>query len=460
MKIKNYIKDAEELYYDKKIKQSENAKTIILKSKSKTCTLENINNHNEKIKPALIENEINSIYRTLDKKIAIFKTTTLNPNYNISTEQSNPKEIDKQLKIQYKQLKNYHQFKNQFKIKDKRLKNQGVKIYDLTEVLNLHTHSIDILKSKENLEHYIKSVIYAKKKFDIGRIELCITKYALKHIKKLFKDFKIRVKNRYITLNLRSEKGVYIIEEQGKIEEGNYIYFKLLDNKKNSKKNMSRYFYKNILQERYTKTPTEEHTIFSKLGIRIKQFTNDFFNRKVQKHILYKTNNKLFFMIRSRKEDIQLSPTSKDLKSFLFYTASLFRKSILFLFDKQFVFYSKNNNPTTKWVQILDLKTYEKECYEENFNNGDIQVIRVKDKNLIYFYQELEVKRIFIKGRFIEEFEKKEFFDKDRISEIWKEYLMMLYYEKSKINIHKYFEELICDYYDEPSYQIAVYRHF
>lgn len=460
MKIENYIKNAEKIYYDKKIKQSENAKTIILKSKSKTCTLENINNHNEKIKPALIENEINSIYRTLDKKIAIFKTTTLNPNYNLSTEQSN-KEIDKQLKIQYKQLKDYHQFKNQFKIKDKRLKNQGVKIYDLTDALNLHTHSIDILKSKENLEHYIKSVIYAKKKFDIGRIELCITKYTLKHIKKLFcKNFQIRVNNRYVTLNLRCEKGAYIIEEQGKIEEGNYIYFKLLDNKKNSKKNMSRYFYKNILQERYTKTPTEEHTIFSKLGIRIKQFTNDFFNRKVQKHILYKTNNKLFFMIKRSNEDIQLSPTPKDLKSFLFYTASLFRKSILFLFDKQFVFYSKHTNPTTKWIQIVDLKTYEKECYEEYGNNSDIQVIRVKDKNLLYFYQELEVKNIFIKSKFIKEFEKKEYFCEDKISEVWKEYLMMLYYERSKINIHKYMEELISDCYEIKDYKIDIYRHF
>ena len=340
------------------------------------------------------------------------------------------------------------------------MKNQGVKIYDLTEALNIHTHSIDILKSKEDLEHYIKSVIYAKKKFDIGRIELCITKYALKYIQKLFEDFKIRVKNRYITLNLRCEKGDYIIEEQGKIEEGNYIYFKLLDNKKNSKKNMIRYFYKNILQERYTKTPTEEHFIFSKLGIRIKQFTKDFFNRKVQKHILYRTNNKLFLMIKRNNEDIQLSPTIKDLKSFLFYTASLFRKSILFLFDKQFVFYSKNNNPSTKWVQIVDLKTYEKEGYEEYCNNNDIQIIKGKDKKLLYFYQELEVKNIFIKGKFIDEFEKKEFFDKDRVSDTWKDYLMMLYYERSKINIHKYFEELICDYYDEPSYKVAIYRHF
>lgn len=459
MKINNYIKEAEVLYYDKKLKQLEYAKTIIFKSKKGIYTLEEVNDYKEKTKPALIENEINSIYRTLDKKIALFKTTTLNPNYNLSNEQSNPKEIDKQLKIQYKQLKDYHQFKNQFKVADKRLKNQGVKIYDLTEALNLHTHSIDILKSKEDLEHYIKSVIYAKKKFDMGRIELCITKYTFQHIQKLFKDFKIRVKNRYVTLNLRCEKGDYIIEEQGKIEEGNYIYFKLLDNKKNSKKNMIRYFYKNILQERYT-TPTEEHFIFSKLGIRIKQFTKDYFNRKVQKHILYRTNNKLFLMIKRNKEDIQLSPTTKDLKSFLFYTASLFRKDTLFLFDKQFVFYSKNKNPTTKWVQIVDLKTYEKEGYEEYFNNNDIQIIKGKDKNLLYFYQELEVKRIFIKERFIAEFEKKEFFDKDRISQVWKEYLMMLYYQKSKINIHKYFEELICDYYDEPSYKVAIYRHF
>jgi hypothetical protein len=459
MKINNYIKEAEELYYEKKIRQLEYAKTIIFKSKNRTYTLEDSNNYNEKIKPALIENEINSIYRTLDKKIAIFKTTTLNPNYNLSTEQSD-KEIDKQLQIQYKQLKDYHQFKNQFKIKDKRLKNQGVKIYDLTEALNLHTHSIDILKSKEDLEHYIKSVIYAKKKFDIGRIELCITKYALKHIKKLFKDFQIRVNNRYLTLNLKCEKGIYIIEEQGKIEEGNYIYFKLLDKNKDSKKNLIRYFYKDILSERYDKKPTKEHLIFSKLGIRIKQFTKDFFNRKVQKHILYRTNNKLFLMIKRNNEDIQLSPTPKDLKSFLFYTASLFRKDTLFLFDKQFVFYTKDTKPTTKWVQIVDLKTYEKEGYEEYCNNNDIQIIKGKDKKLLYFYQELEVKRIFIKERFIAEFEKKEFFDKDRISQVWKEYLMMLYYEKSKINIHKYFEELICDYYDKISYKIEISESF
>lgn len=460
MKIENYIKEAEELYFEKKTKQLEYAKNIIFKSKNKTYTLEDINNYKEKTKSALIENEINSIYRALDKKISIFKTTTLNPNYNISSE-TTIDELDSQILFQYQQLKDYHQFKNQYKVNDKRLENQSIRIYDLSQALNLHSHSIDILQSKEDLEHYIKSVIYAKKKFDIGRIELCITKYALKHIKKLFKDFKIRVNNRYITLNLKSEKGIYIIEEQGKIEEGNYIYFKLLDKKKDSKKNMIRYFYKNILQERYSKTPTKEHTIFSKLKIRIKQFTNDFFNRKVQKHILYRTNNKLFFMVNSKTNETQLSPTSKDKKSFLYYTASLFRKSMLFTFDKQFIFYSKNTNPSTKWVQIVDLKTYEKECYEEILpTNIQSMILTTKQNLLNKFYMELEVKNILSKNRFIEEFEKKEYFCKEKISRVWKEYLMMLYYEKSKINIHKYMEEIICDYYDEPSYKISVYCEF
>ena len=87
-------------------------------------------------------------------------------------------------------------------------------------------------------------------------------------------------------------------------------------------------------------------------------------------------------------------------------------------------------------------------------------LIKGKDKKLLYFYQELEVKRIFIKVKFIEEFEKKEFFDKNRVSEIWKDYLMVLYYEKSKINIHKYMEEIISDYCETNSYLINVYMKF
>ena len=37
---------------------------------------------------------------------------------------------------------------------------------------------------------------------------------------------------------------------------------------------------------------------------------------------------------------------------------------------------------------------------------------------------------------------------------------MMLYYEKNKINIHKYMEELISDYYETKNYEIKVFEMF
>lgn len=457
--LKNYLDEADKIYLSKKLKQAEDASNIVFTSKNATYTLEKVNEYKRKTKPRLISNEISSIHRELDKKIAIFQIRTINPKFNIPSNVLTEKEIDRHLKLQYQQFNEYFDYMNNFKVKGNRLNKHYVRIYELTEALNIHSNSIDILQNKEYLEHYLKSVIFSKMKNNIGKTELIITEYILKHLKRLFNDFQIRVKNRYKKLSLKQYGKYFYIEGIGcKLEEG--IYFKLLTKERDSKLKLIKYFYKNILEERYTQKPTREHLVFEKLKMRIKQFSKDFFNRKVQKHILYRTNNKLFFMIRSKKEDIQLSPTPKDLKSFLFYTASLFRKSILFLFDKQFVFYSKNTNPTTKWIQIVDLKTYEKECYEECFNNSDLQITRVNDKTLLYFYQELEVKNIFIKDRFIEEFEKKEYFSKEKISRVWKEYLMMLYYEKNKISICKYMEELICDYYDEPNYEIKVFQMF
>lgn len=456
--LKNYLDVADEIYLSKKLKQAQYASNIVFTSKNATYTLEQVNSYKSKTKPRLISNEIGSVHRELDKKIAIFQIRTINPKFNISSNVSTEKEIDRHLKLQYQQFNNYFDYMNNFKIKGNRLNKQYVRIYELTEALNIHSNSIDILQSKESLKHYLKSVIFSKMKNNIGKTELIITEYTLKHLKRLFDDFQIRVKNKYKKLSLTQVGKYYFIKGIGcKLEEG--IYFKLLTKEKDSKLELIKYFYKNILKERYTQKPTKEHLVFEKLKMRIKQFSKDFFNAKIEKHILYRTNNKLFLMVKNKKnKEIQLSPTEKDKKSFLYYTASLFRKSILFSFDKH-IFYSKNNNPSTKWVQIVDLKTYEKEGYEEYCNNNDIQITKIKDKNLLYFYQELEIKKIFIKGKFIEEFEKKKFFDKDKISQVWKEYLKMSM-TFGKINIHKYMEELISDYYDDYTYEIVNYHKF
>lgn len=65
-----------------------------------------------------------------------------------------------------------------------------MRIYELTEALNIHLNSIDILQSKKHLEHYLKSVIFSKMKNSIGKTELIITEYTLKHLKNYLVIFK------------------------------------------------------------------------------------------------------------------------------------------------------------------------------------------------------------------------------------------------------------------------------
>ncbi len=204
--------------------------------------------------------------------------------------------------------------------------------------MNLHSNTVAVLSSTNDLLHYIKALVLARKKYDIGRIELLVNKHTLKKIKALFTDnhVVVRINNKEKILYLKENDDEFVICGLGdKIKGGNYIYFKSMDSKKNSKRAILRYFYKNLLLERYENKPTKEHIIFSKLGIRIQQFSKDFFNRGVTKKILYKTNNKLLYLIKHNK--IQLSPSKEDMRSFLYYTASLLRKHILKIESKRFI---------------------------------------------------------------------------------------------------------------------------
>lgn len=457
--LKEYLEDADDIYYIKKLKQANYASNIVFPSKSRTYTLEEVNNYKRKTKPRLINNEISSIYRELDKKIAIFQIRTINPKFNIPSSVSTIKEIDRHLKLQYQQFKNYFDYMNNFRVNGNRLNKQYVRILEESEALNIHSNSIEILQSKEHLEHYLKSVIFSKMKNDIGRTELRITEYTLKHLKKLFKNFQIRVKNRYKKLSLKQSGECYYIEGFGcKVEEG--IYFKLLKKEKNSKLKLIRYFYKNILEERYTQKPTREHLVFDKLKIRIKQFSKDFFRANINKHILYRTNNRLFQMIRNKNKEIQLSTSAKDIKSFLYYTASLFRKQVLRREKNEevdFIYLFKKGN----WIDILNLKTYEKEGFlESSLNNEDIyrqkEYLNKYDRNIRQLFKELAIRNIKSKSKFIEYYKLKVFYIKSLISKLWVQYLEYLYYVKNKIKSDEYIEELI----QIKNYSIQVFPNF
>ncbi|TLS96820.1 hypothetical protein [Aliarcobacter cibarius] len=460
--LKKYLDEADEIYLSKKLKQAEYASNILFTSKNATYTLEEVNEYKRKTKPRLINNEISSIHRELDKKIAIFQIRTINPKFNIPSNVLIEKEIDRHLKLQYQQFNEYFDYMNNFKVKGNRLNKQYVRIYELTEALNIHLNSIDILQSKEHLEHYLKSVIFSKMKNSIGKIELIITEYTLKHLKKLFNNFQIRVKNSYKKLSLKQYGKYFYIEGIGcKLEEG--IYFKLFTKEEDSKLKLIKYFYKNILEERYTQKPTREHLVFEKLKMRIKQFSKDFFNAKIEKHILYRTNNKLFLMAKNKNKEIQLSPTQKDKKSFLYYTASLFRRHILRREKNEeidFIYLCKKD----KWIDILNLKTYEKECFlESSLNNVDIyrqkDYLSKFDKNIKQFFKELSIKKIQTRGNFIKNYKLKEFYLEGFVSKLWVQYLEYLYYGVRKIGLVEYMEELICNF-KLIQHKICIYKRF
>lgn len=336
-KLRKYIDNCKDVYNTKKNKQLEYSKKIVFTAKNgRKYNLKAINDYKQRTKSAVIENEISSILRVLYKNIAIFQTATIHPKHNIKTSSS----IDGTIKKQYECFKSYHQHRWQFKIDKTRLESRNVKIYELSEKLNLHSNSVDVLNSTCELEHYIRALVCSRKKNDIGRVELLINEYTLKQVKKLFeKGIVVRINNKGKSLYLREEGDEFMIGGIGdrKASE-NYIYFKVLDKKTNSKRNLLRYIYKNILFERYENKPKIEHLVFSKLGIRLQQFSKDFFRRKVSKSILYRASSRLYILFRNKDNRMGLKPSKKDINSFIYFTAELFIKRKIFSINK-LVFY-------------------------------------------------------------------------------------------------------------------------
>jgi hypothetical protein len=464
MILEDYKSDAEELYYEKKEKELGYTKNIVFTSKERTYTLEEVKIFERLVKPRRINSEVASVHRDIvdNHKIAIFHTKMIDSQFNIPQNVSSFEEIDSCLKWQYEELYKYHNHINV----SIRFKKQSVRFFDCTEKLNLHTHTIDVLKSCNDLESYIKSIIYAKFKCH-GRTELIVTEHRLKHIKKIFNDFKIKVNHKFKSLSLKQKgKEFYIGGLPHK--RGNCIYFKVLKKQKNAKLKMIRYFYKNVLHERYTQKPTKEHSIFSKLGIRIQQFSKKYFDTNVQKHVLYRTSNKLFSIIKNGSKKIDLNPTAKDKKSFLYYTASLFKKHILRLEvceSFRLILFVKNNRPTTKWIEVLNLKTYEKETFEESVIKNESYV---QENKLIYFdssslnqlFKELRVRGIQSKSKFINFYQQKEFYIRKYISDVWVKYLEYIHYETKGMNLDRYMSLLIDNHNENRSYKIANYELF
>lgn len=352
--LDKYINHTKTIYENKKLKQFEYSKRIIFTAKNgRNYTLKDVNEYKQKTKSSVLENEVSSILRVLYNNIVIYQTATTHSKYNIKASDKSSIRINGAIKKQYEKLKGYHRHRWQFKSDNSRLKARNIKIYELTKALNLHSNTVDVLNSKEQLNHYIKALVCARRKYDVGRVELLVNKHTLKQIKKLFvTGVVVRIKNKDKVLYLREEGEEFILGGLGdRVASGNYIYFKALDSSKDSKRRLLRYFYKNILFERYKNMPTKEHTVFSKLGIRIKQFSKDFFRRKVPKSILYRTSNKLYLLFKSKDKNTNLKLSRRDMKSFIYFSAMLFKKNELFKLGGKIFFLNSKD-------KILDLFKY------------------------------------------------------------------------------------------------------
>ena len=372
MIIDKYIEEAQSLYEQKELKKRLFAQKVLFtrKDNSRAFSLEDVNTYKEKTKSALVQNEIRSIAKVMEKKIVIFQTRTINPMLNVPLLDTTLEKIDADIKKQYEHFKRFHRHMKQFKYEDRKLNYKFVRMYELTKSLNIHSHCLDILDDALDLEHYLKSIVHARKNHDIGRIELAVNVPTFRHIEKLFKKgFVVRVNNQYITLKLHRRFGFYVISDFVTRQKGNFIYIRVLQENQNDSKAITKYAFKYLLKT--TKKTSKEQAIFSKLKIRQQQFSKDFFSCGIRKDILYRTSSKIYTMVKRKREGIFLKPTLEDLKGCIFYTSHLFKKKVVFQLEN-YVFYRKSKRANEKWIELLDTQKYAIEVYEDRFSDASL----------------------------------------------------------------------------------------
>lgn len=301
------------------------------------------------IKRSLIQNEISSINEIGKDKIIIFHTSTIDPILNISQKINNTKHLESQIKKQYEEFSKYFRTITK-RNNDKGLNYKNIRVYELTKKLNIHCHKTDFLHNETDFIKYLESIVLGRNKNNIGRVELVLNIDFFKVIEQYFKDkkIKIRINNKYETLTIskrsirfkKEKQNIYIINESIK-GKGNFIYFRTIDDNKGNGDHLTDYMFKYMLKSYDINEPNEilkprqkvskETLIFSKLKIRQKIYSTNFFTDKLSKDELGKMNNKfytLFKQVEQNKKNVINEFNENDLtelqngKKYLFYTIS------------------------------------------------------------------------------------------------------------------------------------------
>lgn len=312
--IENYLSDLRKEFFLKETEVLNFAHRQVFTHKENNTfiSLKDIFKNQQIIRKSVIQNEINSINQIQQDKIVIFHTSTIDPILNVPRKIDEAQQLEEQIKNQYEEFSKYFRTITK-RNHDKKITYKNIRVYELTKKLNIHCHKTDLLKSENDFVSYLESIVLSRNKNNIGRVELVVNSDFFQVIRKLFKDkhIKIRVNNKYEILSLikRSIKfqgkkqDIFIIKETKK-GEGNFIYFRTIQDDKGTGQHLTDYMFKYMLksfdydEDNKPLEPrsrvSKETLIFSKLKLRQKIYSTNFFSDKLPKDDLEKLNRRFF----------------------------------------------------------------------------------------------------------------------------------------------------------------------
>lgn len=409
--INNYIKDLRLDYKEKQDDIKENSEKVLYFNDTNNTflTLKQIMEKKDIIKKSLTQNEINSISKATKDNYLIFHTSTLSTELNHDMYNFNKEIIEETIINQYKEFNGY--FRSITKINsDKELSYKNIRVYEFTKKLNLHGHKIDFLETKRDFIKYIESLILSRNKTNIGRVELVMDIDFFKDIEQYFKnkEIKIRVNNKYIYLSLvkktYSKDTIYIIKESKK-GNGNFIYLRTIEKQDdNDKDHITKYLFKYLLKNfSDEKHITTETLIFSKLKLKQKIYSTNFFNENLNKQDLEKFNNRIFTYFK-QMEINKTTPLSylkendlnllKENRNNLFYIIKqFFEEGKFFIAEKEE--HLKKELIIIRNIVLNSINRFSIETVYDFFNlvfNEYIENYEKDELNLIYFeFKEISI---------------------------------------------------------------------
>lgn len=394
--ITDYLSELQKEFFLKEHEILNNAHRQIFTHKEKNTflSLKDIFKKQQIIKKSVIQNEINSINQVQQDKIIIFHTSTIDPVLNVPRKIDNAKLLEEQIKKQYEEFNKYFRTITK-RNNDKKITYKNIRVYELTKKLNLHCHKTDFLKYEDDFIGYFEAIVLSRKSNNIGRIELVVGAEFFETIKQKFKnkEIKIRVNNKYEHLSIlkRSIKFqgkkqfVYMVKETKK-GDGNFIYFRTIEDDKGAGRHLTDYMFKYMLKSydiNETDKPLEprskvskETLVFSKLKLRQKIYSTNFFTDKLPKDDLEKLNGRFFTFFK------QLERNKTNILSFFtkedFEYISNGRKHLLYtlsqmLNDKRIFVVEENKSillneyKTIKLIVRSEIEHYDKNNQEDFF---------------------------------------------------------------------------------------------